>query len=622
MISSKDISHLNFLTFSSRGYCYLRAYKNEWVSKQVTQQSKGRSRAKEQYHAGSLLDNSRVRLSPKFIATFPQFAEHEWFYDKNVLKDRELFLKDHPELEASLATPDCDLLPAINDDRPALKPSKNNDRVDPDLDDFPTPTTLSFLPAYAVMAMAKDQGYDTALANVFGTESVNKWLQTIVYRLLDGGPAQCMSDWLAEQYLGTKSKPLTSQRISELYATCSQEKFDQFWVERFKRSQEVHRLSSNNKHIRYCAFDSTSISSYSQTNLDCAFGHAKQDPGLPQINLAVVMDQTTGEFLYAHAYEGSINDKTTYSFILEKMAQAGFPMQEIVLVTDRGYPSNAGINDVLKEGAHFLSAFPIAKGSNLEKWIVEHSQFMSLPTVWRSGIDLGAHTETEKWIDGKIEKTVYVHYYYDSAVAGEASKELNVKIAKVVDALNNGQKVDDNLMRAVKAFIKKAPHPDSKHNVKPVMHWVILEKEVLRYFARAGFFVLKSDCFSCAEQAYRFYKMRGCIEQGFDQLKHAIDGRRLRVTERSYRGRLLEYLIATSIRCQILHRRNAHESQHPKSKIQIPGDSLDKMFRQMDRYKIRRLQTNRRWQLDLLPAQVANWLKVFFEIKIPPRSFW
>ncbi len=282
---------------------------------------------------------------------------------------------------------------------------------------------------------------------------------------------------------------------------------------------------------------------------------------------------------------------------------------------------------------------------------------------------MGAHTETEKWIDGKIEKTVYVHYYYDSAVAGEASKELNVKIAKVVDALNNGQKVDDNLMRAVKPFIKKAPHPDSKHNVKPVMHWVILEKEVLRYFARAGFFVLKSDCFSCAEQAYRFYKMRGCIEQGFDQLKHAIDGRRLRVTERSYRGRLLEYLIATSIRCQILHRRNAHESQHPKSKIaidgrrlrvtersyrgrlleyliatsircqilhrrnahesqhpkskiQIPGDSLDKMFRQMDRYKIRRLQTNRRWQLDLLPAQVANWLKVFFEIKIPPRSFW
>ncbi len=133
-------------------------------------------------------------------------------------------------------------------------------------------------------------------------------------------------------------------------------------------------------------------------------------------------------------------------------------MQEIILVTNRGYPSNAGINDVLKEGAHFLSAFPIAKGSILEKWIVEHSQFMSLPTVWQSSIDLGAQTETENWIDGKIEKTVHVHYYYDSAVDVEASKELNVKIAKVIDALNNGQKVDDNLKRAVKPFIKKVPH--------------------------------------------------------------------------------------------------------------------------------------------------------------------
>ena len=289
-------------------------------------------------------------------------------------------------------------------------------------------------------------------------------------------------------------------------------------------------------------------------------------------------------------------------------AQAGFPMQEIVLVTDRGYSSNAGVNDVLKEGAHFLSAFPITKGSNLEKWIVEHSQFMSLPTVWRSSIDLGAHTETEKWIDGKIEKTVYVHYYYDSAVASEVSKELNVKIAKVVDALNNGQKVDDNLMRAVKAFIKKAPHPDSKHNVKSVRHWVILEKEVLRYFARAGFFVLKSDCFSCAEQAYRFYKMRGCIEQGFDQLKHAIDGRRLRVTERSYRGRLLEYLMQhlSVVKSFIVEMRTKANTQSPRYKSLATRSTrcLDKWID--TRYVDCRLTVDGSWIYYLLKSPIGS----------------
>ncbi len=37
-------------------YCYLRAYKNEWVSKQVTQQAKERSRAKEYGEASEELN--------------------------------------------------------------------------------------------------------------------------------------------------------------------------------------------------------------------------------------------------------------------------------------------------------------------------------------------------------------------------------------------------------------------------------------------------------------------------------------------------------------------------------------------------------------------------------------
>lgn len=67
MMTSKDLTTLNFLEFSSQGRRYVRAYKNEWISKKVTGKVKGVSRAKEQHHVGTLVDQYRVRLSPKFL---------------------------------------------------------------------------------------------------------------------------------------------------------------------------------------------------------------------------------------------------------------------------------------------------------------------------------------------------------------------------------------------------------------------------------------------------------------------------------------------------------------------------------------------------------------------------
>ena len=53
MMTSKDLTTLNFLEFSSQGRRYVRAYKNEWISKKVTGKVKGVSRAKEQHHVGT-----------------------------------------------------------------------------------------------------------------------------------------------------------------------------------------------------------------------------------------------------------------------------------------------------------------------------------------------------------------------------------------------------------------------------------------------------------------------------------------------------------------------------------------------------------------------------------------
>ena len=50
MMTSKDLTTLNFLEFSSQGRRYVRAYKKEWSAKKVTGKVKGVSSAKAQDH--------------------------------------------------------------------------------------------------------------------------------------------------------------------------------------------------------------------------------------------------------------------------------------------------------------------------------------------------------------------------------------------------------------------------------------------------------------------------------------------------------------------------------------------------------------------------------------------
>ena len=69
-------------------------------------------------------------------------------------------------------------------------------------------------------------------------------------------------------------------------------------------------------------------------------------------------------------YNGSINDRASYSYIYERMKMAGFPMDQLMLVTDRGYPSNAMLNTLVNDNSAFLTGCPIAANSSEEKWIL------------------------------------------------------------------------------------------------------------------------------------------------------------------------------------------------------------------------------------------------------------
>jgi transposase len=62
------------------------------------------------------------------------------------------------------------------------------------------------------------------------------------------------------------------------------------------------------KEAIYISYDSTNINT-SAENMDMAeFGHAKDDPDLPQVNISYAVDQKDGTPLFYELYAGSVID--------------------------------------------------------------------------------------------------------------------------------------------------------------------------------------------------------------------------------------------------------------------------------------------------------------------------
>ena len=69
-----------------------------------------------------------------------------------------------------------------------------------------------------------------------------------------------------------------------------------------------------------------------------------------------------------------------------------------MLISDRGYPSNAMLNKLINDDMAFLTGRPIAVGSNEEKWIFAQGlEFERRTQAWDRVYRVYSHTFTESW---------------------------------------------------------------------------------------------------------------------------------------------------------------------------------------------------------------------------------
>lgn len=533
--------HFNLYTYTQKGKTYVGAYRNEW------DKVKKRSHIVQRKYVGTLDEQTgRVRLGKKYLSENPQYEGKILYYE-----DKQLVERSEEEVQKEIEE---------------RSPSPINDVV-------------SYGASLAAWKTGESCGMLNDLVLTFGPQLGTVLMQLGVYHLLDGGSLDCFENWITQNWL-PDVKVWDGRRLSELLAKVDQQHITDYFKLRNARSsahfsklkEKAERLKQKDPEnapvlpkYRYLALDSTAISSYSLTIEDAAWGHAKQNPELRQINFTLGVDYLSGDVCYAYESEGSINDKALYPNLLD-MKNNGYELDKTVLVTDRGYESIYNVQRLINVELNYVTGVPLSEDS-VKALFKKYKSSLDNIAFLNGHLGVTARSVEEDFnryddVGGKASVKTHLHLYKYPLLAAEQTLTLQKKIEEALSHKDRKLKVDPAVWSSVKNFVLEKDGTWTKN-------YPALEE----FMNKLGCFAIRSNCLSDPFECMYVYKQRQIVETAFRQMKVENGSNRLRCTSATYLGKFLVFVIAQSLRMKMLFTVRANEE---KTKEKLPGDSLDK----------------------------------------------
>lgn len=504
----------------------IQAYRNHWIP------GKG-SRVAQRISVGRLNDDGSIKVVSGFLAQFPEFEGIDLYWGHNELLNKKEFDEQCVNREE---IPDISWSELV----------------------------IHYGLTWTATQIADQLGILEDLQAVYGKKQARDLLNLAIYKLDQAGSTSLYEDWLTYNWL-PESQPIDSRRISDLLAEITDDKMGQYFA---LRHQRAIRRAKEHKLGMTLSFDSTSISTYSETIQEAAFGKAKQDPELKQINLNLLCDHATGDVLFVGIDEGSVNDKAALPFALSRMQAAGYNLEETILVTDRGYQSIYNTALELKLELKFIQGITTVEDCVKAAFKRRSRQLNDLIAFSDPDMEMNAFTEKETWANdtpgGRVTEKVDLHLYRNLERAVKEARRLKKNAMELVEMLNKGEKVNSDFFRANKKYVLE-------HRGEYALNLSALSEAV----ELSGCFAIRSNCGLDAFEVLRIYRERNIIEQNFNQLKNWVDGDRLYATEGTYKGKILVFVIAESLRMVMLNRiHKAVKSKAPKQKKEAKDNQL------------------------------------------------
>ena len=328
---------------------------------------------------------------------------------------------------------------------------------------------------------------------------------------------------------------IASPRSSELFSLISDDQ-----VSKFFRLQGRRRVEDE-----YWAYDSTSISSYSETLAQIQYGKNKENDKLPQLNLLLVFGEESGLPFYYRKLSGNIPDSKTVKHLLEELDILGFGKTKFVM--DRGFYSEENINGLYREHVKFLVGVKLSL-KFIRKNLDEVYDDIRMFTNYDEGISTYGYTVAAKWnytqerpYKGDVitdKRRIYIHFYYSIEKGADDEAAFDKRIASLYKELLENKTVESHQKSYAQFFEVK----DTPKRGRQVYYKEEAIKEARKYF---GYFALITNETMNAFTALHLYRKKDVVEKAFGNIKERLNLRRLLVSsEKALDGKIFAEFVA------------------------------------------------------------------------------
>ena len=331
------------------------------------------------------------------------------------------------------------------------------------------------------------------------------------------------------------AKEIASQRSSELFGSVTEDA-----KQRFFSLQSARRLEEE-----YLAYDTTSISSYSQSLKQVRYGVNKDHDPLAQINLALLLGQTSRLPVSYRKLPGNISDVKTIKKLLNDIAYLN--IKKVKLVLDRGFYSEANVNAIYQHHYKFLLG---AKTSlkfikkhldDIRDTMVTRANYSARHALYYQSFSTDWNYTEVKARSGEVIKEnrrIYLHLYYNDQRATDEKLRFNKTLDQLEEELLSGKRVKQHETLYQRYFnIHETPVRGVQLSVK--------EDAIKAKEERFGYFALISNGIKDPLEAIDVYRSKDLIEKAYDDLKNRLSLRRTSVSsEERLDGKLFVQFIA------------------------------------------------------------------------------
>ena len=387
---------------------------------------------------------------------------------------------------------------------------------------------------YLLDCIGKQTGLVNDLSVCF-PDCYKQVLSIAYYLILEDRNPLCRFPKWSRTHVHPHGDIIASQRSSELFAGITETQRMHFFRLQGKRRVEKE----------YWAYDTTSITSYSDLIVGVRRGKNKDHDPLPQINLALLQGGESDLPFYYRRLPGNISDVSTVQQVLSDMEFLGYT--KIKLTMDRGFYSAKNINGLYNERLKFIMGAKLSP-----KYIrCELDKIREDLRSWENYLsDAGIHGMRVpfQWVYKRYRpnkkdlvdesRRMYLYFYFNPTKAIDEELDFAKLIHGLHHELTEGKRETKNQALYSKYFDVKTT---------PVRGRKVIAKQKALDEARKdfGYFVLIGNEPLSPERVLELYRNKDVVEKAFDNIKDRLDCRRLNVSsDLTFDGKLFVMFVA------------------------------------------------------------------------------